>query len=131
MTQSVQTQGSPVGSFPNLQAAEAALNALKEANFSTEQFSVVPGAPPLADTKAKTNAKAGAITGTVLGGLVGFILGFIALGAGIPGFDPVPSLLGLVLAGSGVGAASMSLAAAMTGVNVRKDDEAAAIAQTI
>lgn len=118
-------QRQPVGLFDTLKGAESALGALQEAGFSTDQLSLVSQQlnplPRLEETEASESAKKGAIAGAVLGGLVGFLLGYVSLTA-VSAFtvDPTSRLLGMTLAGSGIGAVGSSLMGGLSGATVFK-----------
>lgn len=124
-----------VGVFPNRQAVEVALDALKESGFSMNKVSVVAKddsnrvdqlnnadvSDPVA-AQAKGGGAVGAVTGTAIGGLSGLLVGLSTIA--IPGVGPVitagtlGTLLATTLAGSGIGAVSGELAGAFAGVGI-------------
>ena len=126
------TESSPViiGAFSDQQAAEKALVTLEHSGFPAENFSLALQTPPVTATKAAKNGGKGAIAGALCGAIVGFILGYARtnLAETASSDDPIRNLIGMILAGSLVGAAGFGLMAAMTGVNVMKDsDEVSAL----
>ncbi|MCY7393199.1 MAG: hypothetical protein LH647_17405 [Leptolyngbyaceae cyanobacterium CAN_BIN12] len=126
------TKSSPViiGTFSDQQAAEKALVTLEHSGFPAENFSLALQTPPVTATKAAKNGGKGAIAGALCGAIVGFILGYARtnLAETASSDDPIRNLIGMILAGSLVGAAGFGLMAAMTGVNVMKDsDEVSAL----
>jgi hypothetical protein len=111
------------------QTAQFALSTLQKSGFPPEQFSVIPQAldpnSSFNETEAAKGAGVGAMTGSVFGGLLGGLIAYassLAVGSDLGSSH----LLGLVLAGSGVGALAVSILGALTGVNVHKDQEASA-----
>jgi hypothetical protein len=107
-------------------AAQAAIAALQAADFPPEQFSLIPEEidPNVAvgQTEAAKGAGVGATTGAVFGGLMG---GLIAYASMLSAGNPLSTthLLGLVLAGSSVGAAAVSILGALTGANVHQGQD--------
>ena len=111
------------------QTAQLALSTLQKAGFPPEQFSVIPQVldpnSSFSETEAAKGAGVGAMTGTIFGGLMGGLIAYassLSLGSdlGGSGLDSL-HLIGLVLAGSGVGALAVSILGALTGVNVHKN----------
>ncbi len=76
------------------------------------------------------NAGKGAIAGALCGAIGGFILSYARTNFSetVTSDDPIRNLVGMILAGSLVGAVGFGLMEAMTGVNVMKDgDEISAL----
>lgn len=113
----------PVGLFADRPAAEAGLRALQETGFPNEQLSLVPQSlnpnPPIEETEAVRSAAGGALAGTMLGATVGLLLGVISMQL-TPEPISMGSLIAVVLAGSGIGAAGTSLIAGLSGASVNK-----------
>jgi hypothetical protein len=126
------------GLFAEREAAERAINDLKDAGFAGDQIGVAmrdrTAQGELAEdtgTKAAEGATTGALGGGVLGGLVGFLVGIGALA--IPGIGPVvaggalATAFGLgggtAVAGAGIGAAAGGIAGALVGMGI-PDEEA-------
>jgi hypothetical protein len=114
-----------IGLFLDLNTAENALNELLKAGFSEEKLSLIPQTsdphPPIQDTEAAKSARTGAIAGTIGGAVLGFLLGYISLETfEVDYVHPFAHLLGVALAGSGIGAAYTSIMAALAGANVHK-----------
>jgi hypothetical protein len=126
------------GLFREREAAERAINDLKDAGFSGDQIGVAmrdrTAQGELVEdtgTKAAEGATTGALGGGLLGGLVGFLVGIGALA--IPGIGPVvaggalASAFGLgggtAVAGAGIGAAAGGIAGALVGMGL-PDEEA-------
>lgn len=120
-----------VGVFPSRQAAENALEHLRDADFPMNQVSVIArneeqiaGVDVQDDTEneAGGGAAAGAVAGGVTGGIVGLIgtLGAIAL----PGVGPIlvggaaASVIGNTLLGGAVGSAAGGLFGALIGLEI-------------
>ncbi len=108
------------------QTAQLALSTLQKAGFPPEQFSVIPQVldpnSSAKETEAAKGAGVGAMTGAAFGGLAGGLIAYASTLA--VGSDSDSShLVGLVLAGSGVGALAVSILGALTGVNVHKGQE--------
>lgn len=127
MVQIIDTRQSPIGLFPNQETAEVALKALEEAGISTENLSLIPRTldpnPPIRDTEAKKSAQAGAIAGALSGCLGGLILGFMSVHTpNLPDVDAARHIIGLILAGSAIGAAGGSLISGLGGVTVPKGE---------
>jgi len=120
-----------VGVFFTASNAEAALNDLKNANFSPEQVSVVAKDSEDSRTLVEnthmegaetTGAGTGAVIGGVTGGIVGWLIGIGALA--IPGIGPVVAAgaLATTLGGVAVGAVAGGLIGALVGAGVPEDD---------
>lgn len=128
------TQKRAVGAFPNLQAAEAALNELQAADFPMDRVSVVgPDSSREAIAVAANNdnnienqgdqtARAGTIAGGALGGLAGVLVGIGALT--IPGVGPIilggtaATALASTLAGGAAGAFAGGLVGGMASLGI-------------
>jgi predicted lipid-binding transport protein (Tim44 family) len=122
MTQPTESP-TPIAIFPDRPTAEAAHHALQEAGFSTEQLSVVAQdiapSPPVEKTEAKQSAKGGAMAGAMFGALAGLLLSVVSTQTlGTAAFGPIDNLIGMVLAGSGIGAIGGSAIAALMGASV-------------
>jgi len=112
-----------IAQFLDSQTAQTALDTLQKAGFPPEQFSVIPQAldpnSSFNETEAAKGAGVGAVTGAAFGGLAG---GLIAYASSLSiGLDLGAAWVGLVLAGSGVGALAMSILGAFTGTNIPKN----------
>ncbi|MBI4780624.1 MAG: hypothetical protein HY785_04810 [Oscillatoriophycideae cyanobacterium NC_groundwater_1537_Pr4_S-0.65um_50_18] len=117
-----QSYQSIVFSFSEQQVAEDALQALQTAGFTQEQLQLNSQTPPVPQTEAKKSGGKGAIVGALAGGLIGLIFGYAKVNlAETANVGLLGDSLGMVLAGSLVGAAAMSIIAAMSGVNVIRD----------
>ncbi len=127
MTPALEPTQHPIGLFSDLKMAESTLNALQEAGFASERIALVPQTPPIPATEAKKSGSRGAIAGAVGGGLAGLTLSLTKIMAvgGIPDVTPARNMIGMMLAGSLVGAVGMGLIAAMNGVNVRREKDGA------
>lgn len=106
------------------QTAQLALSTLQKAGFPPEQFSVIPQTldpnPSINETEAAKAAGMGATAGAVFGSLMGGLIGYGSiLSTGTP--SSLSHLIGLALAGSGVGALGASILGALTGGYVRND----------
>lgn len=128
------TQKRAIGAFPNLQAAETALNELQTAYFPMEQVSVIgPDSSPEAIGVAANNdnnienqgdqtARAGTIAGGALGGLAGVLIGIGTIA--IPGVGPIvlggtaATALASTLAGGAVGAFAGGLVGGMASLGI-------------
>lgn len=133
MQQLIAPNQTVLGFFPDLPAAEAALQSLQLAGFSADCFVILPTTlrpnPPVDATEAKRGAAGGAIAGTFLGLMIGLVLGYMAtISSQVGAVHPTEVLIGLALLGSGVGAAGASLMGGLSGFNVSK---AAAEPETI
>jgi Heat induced stress protein YflT len=113
------------GIFSNRASAEAAVDTLKKAGFSTDDISVLmadkQGSHDFAAEK-NTKAPEGAATGAGVGGGVGGVLGLMAgIGAlAIPGIGPLIAagpIMG-ALAGLGVGGAVGGFVGALVGMGI-------------
>ncbi|MDM9381799.1 signal transduction histidine kinase LytS [Chlorogloeopsis sp. ULAP01] len=129
-----------VGTFSNRQAAEDALNRLRDSGFPMDRVSVlakdadrneqIGGAnvtdrsdlSDRGDTEAQEGAGVGAVTGTVLGGVGGLLVGLEALI--IPGVGPflAAGTIATTLAGAGIGAAAGGLVGALTGLGIPEEE---------
>jgi hypothetical protein len=122
----VQPHQNTIAQFLDYQTAQSAFSTLQSAGFSLEQFSLVPEETDpnatINETEAAKGAGAGAMTGAVFGSLMG---GLFAYAGTLSGSTPLDAthLIGLMLAGSGVGAAAVGLLGALTGVNVHKGQD--------
>lgn len=125
-TQSNLPNQNPVALFEDQEAAEAARQALQAAGFAAEQVSLVPRSldpnPPVRDTEARKSAGGGAIVGSLFGAIAGFLVGYISLILPRTPIIDIGNVVGLVLAGSGVGAAMGGLIAMVTGTYVHKGE---------
>lgn len=104
-------------------SAEAAVERLTAAGFSTEDVSVLmSGTDASKEVVAERNTKADATTGVAVGGVVGGALGLLAgIGAVvIPGAGPLIAAGPIVasLAGLGVGGAVGGLVGALVGLGI-------------
>lgn len=126
-----------VGTFPNRQAAEDALNELRSSGFSMDKVSIiaknadqeggqiagkdVKSTQERGDTEAQEGAGIGATAGTVLGGVGGLLVGLEALL--IPGVGPflAAGTVATTLAGAGIGAAGGGLIGALTGLGIPEE----------
>lgn len=124
-----------VGIFPTRQDAEIALTELRDAGFDMDKISAIaqnPQGDDIAEAEVKSSAeraKEGAETGAVMGATTGGILGLIGSLSvlAIPGVGVVTEvavLLGNALLGSGVGAASGTLAGALIGWGIPEEQAA-------
>jgi hypothetical protein len=114
-----------LGLFPDLPMAEAALRALQEADSSLQNVLIMPQilqpTPSIQDTEAKRSAGGGAIAGSVFGSMAGLLLGMMnVISPDVPHIDSAQVLIGMILAGAGVGAAGGSLIGALSGLKVPK-----------
>ncbi|MFH7024136.1 MAG: general stress protein [Heteroscytonema crispum UTEX LB 1556] len=123
-----------VGTFPNRQAAEEALNELQNSGFSmdrvsilakdTEQNEQIAGTQvrDVSDNEAREGAGAGAVTGTVLGGVGGLLVGLGSLV--VPGAGPflADGTIATTLAGAGIGAAAGGIIGALTGLGIPEEE---------
>ena len=103
-------------------SAEAAVERLAAAGFSTEDVSVLMSGTDASKEAAERNTKADATTGVAVGGVVGGALGLLAgIGAVvIPGAGPLIAAGPIVasLAGLGVGGAVGGLVGALVGLGI-------------
>ena len=114
------------GIYVNRQGVEAAVQALRDANFRSSDISVL--APEnlgdirdigtVKQTKAPEGATAGGTSGAVVGGVLGWLVGIGALA--IPGVGPFLAAgpIMAALAGVGVGAAVGGVTGALVGFGV-------------
>lgn len=126
MTYTMESDSSIIGAFANQQIAETALNALQESGLPAENFSLALQTPPVTETEAGNNAGKGAIAGALCGAIVGFILSYARTNFAqtVNSDSPIRNMIGMILAGSLVGAAGLGVMAAITGVNVVKQNGA-------
>jgi uncharacterized protein (TIGR02271 family) len=114
-----------VGVFESRDAAERAVDALRQAGFRPDQigFAMRGGGDVPAgavDTVESSNAGAGAATGAILGGLLGAAAALL-----IPGIGPVlalGTLGGSVLTGAVAGSALGALAGALIGMGIPEEE---------
>jgi hypothetical protein len=125
----VQPHQNTIAQSLDYRTAQSALSALQSADFSLEQFSLMPeeidSNATINETEAAKGAGAGALTGSVFGSLMGGLFAYAETLSGSVLLDTT-HLLGLMLAGSGVGAAAVSILGALTGVNVHKGQDTTA-----
>jgi hypothetical protein len=122
MAQVVDPASTVLEVFNNQESAQQALQVLSGAGFASEKFSIVAQDPTIPETEAKQSGAQGAIAGSLFGAFIGLFLSYIK-DTGVnqaPTVDPISNTLGMVLAGSLVGAAGIGLMAAITGGNVRR-----------
>jgi hypothetical protein len=115
----------PVATFSQQEIAENAVKVLSQSNFAANRLVLLPQSlePAVNETRAAGSAKGGAIAGALTGAIAGLWFGYASLYGDLANaVVPVEQLIGLTLAGSGVGAAGGSLLAAITGSNVIKDN---------
>lgn len=123
-----------VGVFPSRQAAEEALNKLRDSGFPMQQVSTIAKDTSRVDqlsnadisdpvaAQAEGGAATGVLAGTALGSLGGLLVGLSALT--IPGVGPVitagtvGTVLTTTLAGSGIGAATGGLTGAFASLGI-------------
>jgi hypothetical protein len=113
------------GLYPNREAVEKAIDALKKAGFRNTDVSVLyaqnPGSKDFAIEK-HTKSPEGVTTGAVAGGLAGTLLGWLAgIGAlTIPGIGPVIAAgpIMAALAGLGVGGTVGGVSGALVGAGL-------------
>src|SRR6202789_1655395 len=111
------------GIFASRASAEAAVDRLTAAGFSTEDVSVLmSGTDASKEVAGETNTRADATTGIAVGGVVGGTLGLLAgIGAvAIPGAGPLIAAGPILasLAGLGVGGAVGGLVGALVGMGI-------------
>jgi hypothetical protein len=114
-----------LGSFPHLSQAEAAVDALEKAEFDKKKLSLMPKEfqpdPPVPETEADRGARGGLLAGTVFGAIAGLVMGYMTtVSPGGPAFDGLSALVGITLAGAGIGAAGGGLIGVLSGVQVGK-----------
>jgi hypothetical protein len=132
--QSLAQQRRAVGVFGSREAAESALQELKNAGFSMNQVSVVARdtdqSAKIADVevtnrvgnKADEGAATGVVTGGAVGGMGGLLVGLGALA--IPGIGPVilagvvATTLATALSGAAIGAVAGGLMGALVGLGI-------------
>jgi hypothetical protein len=130
-----------VGVFSSYQAAEDALNELREDGFTMEQVSVIAqniermeqssriGETQVQDmtntNHGEEGATAGATTGGAIGGLTGLLVGLGTLA--IPGVGPVmlagatATAIATTIAGGAIGAAAGSLVGGLIGLGIPEE----------
>jgi hypothetical protein len=111
------------GIFASRAGAEAAVDRLTAAGFSTQEVSILmSGTEGSKDSATESNTKADATTGAAVGGVVGGTLGLLAgIGAlAIPSAGPLIAAGPIVasLAGLGVGGAVGGLVGALVGLGI-------------
>jgi Protein of unknown function (DUF3341) len=114
------------GIFTSRQGVEAAVQALRDADFRSSDISVlapenlgdIRDIATVKSTKAPEGATAGGTSGAVVGGALGWLVGIGALA--IPGIGPFLAAgpIMAALAGVGVGAAVGGVAGALVGFGV-------------
>ncbi len=116
-----------VGLFRNSADAERAVDALEDAGFVSDDFSIVARDNVIETDRmdydehvdASEGAAVGAVGGATVGGLTGLLMGLGALA--IPGIGPVlaagtlATALGSALAGAGIGAAAGAVTGGLVG----------------
>ena len=122
------------GLYYSRDEAEAALNALKDADYDMDRVSViVRDAEEIGgyetteevDNKAEEGAAAGALTGGALGGITGLLVGLGTLA--IPGIGPIllagaeATAIATTLAGAGIGAAAGGLVGGLIGLGIPEE----------
>jgi len=132
-----QGRSTVAASFEDRGDAERAVNALKDAGYSSDQIGIAlrdrTAQGELVEdtgTHAAEGATSGALGGGLLGGIVGFLVGLGALA--IPGIGPVvaggalASAFGLAggtaVAGAGIGAAAGGLLGALVGLGIPEEE---------
>lgn len=125
------TQGrsTVVGVFRTREQARDAIDALKNAGFSSQDIGILMqdkgDTQEMArdtGTSAGTGAATGAVGGGILGGLAGWLVGVGALA--IPGVGPfiAAGALGTALAGAAIGAGIGAVAGALIGMGVPEEE---------
>jgi len=125
-----------VGLFDNMQDAQGAVQALRDAGFTADNISVVANnasgdatsyeTSGDGGTRAAEDAGFGMASGAVMGGLGGLLVGLGALA--IPGVGPViaagslATALGTTAVGAGLGAAAGGLVGALVGAGIPEED---------
>jgi len=137
MTNRTTQRETVVGVFDSQDAAQQAIQQLKDAGFSPDDIGILmqdkQGAQDLAastGTKAGEDAGKGAVTGGVLGGLAGLLVGIGALA--IPGIGPVlaagplaaalGTAAGATATGAAIGAGAGAIVGALVGMGVPKEE---------
>lgn len=118
-----------VGVFTTEHEASAAIEALKQHGFRTDDISVIARNPQAAEavreetgTRAPEGIASGAATGGVLGGVTGLLIGIGALA--IPGIGPIIAAgpIAATLAGAAVGAGTGGLVGGLVGLGIPEDE---------
>ena len=122
------------GLYYSRDEAEAAVRALKDADYDMDQVSVIAkDADQIGETettkevgnKADEGAATGALTGGALGGITGLLVGLGTLA--IPGIGPIllagaeATAIATTLAGAGIGAAAGGLLGALIGLGIPEE----------
>ena len=122
------------GLFYSRDEAEAAVRALRDANYDMDRVSVIArdadqigghDTTEKVGNKADDGAAAGALTGGTLGGITGLLVGLGALA--IPGIGPIllagaeATAIATTLAGAGIGAAAGGLIGALIGLGIPEE----------
>jgi uncharacterized protein (TIGR02271 family) len=122
------------GLFYSRDEAEAAVSALRQANYDMERVSVIARdsdrfgrdeTTKIAGNKADRGATAGAVTGGALGGITGLLVGLGVLA--IPGIGPIivagaeATAIATTLAGVGIGAVAGGLVGALIGLGIPEE----------
>src|SRR5690348_2018766 len=120
-----------VGVFHDIDDARDAVEALKDANFDTNDIGLLAhdrerGREVAEETGTRSHAGEGAATGLVAGGILGGIGGWlVGIGAlAIPGVGPfiAAGALGAALAGAAVGAGVGAVAGALIGLGIPEEE---------
>lgn len=110
--------------FTQKEAAERAYQILRENGLSEQQVNLdylLADTINIEESKAQKSAAGGALVGTVLGGLVGLLISLPSYMFGNAGDGTTQmSPIGIILLGSGVGAAGFGLIAGLSGINAPK-----------
>ncbi len=105
-----------VGKFPTESEAQNACNALKSAGYDPENIRVIVAPLPMKldanQSQIIEGARGGAIAGAVCGALIGYTLGLLLDSASTTSYvNPIVTMF----FGSGIGAAGLSIIAALSG----------------
>lgn len=122
MTHVVNLNQIPIGTLPDQQAAERALDVLQKAGFQRTQMEVLPQSPKISETKSWESAIQAATIGALTGAVVGLGTSYMKiLVANDPSvINPLSNIIAMVLISSLMGGAALGLIGAMTGSNLRK-----------
>jgi hydrogenase maturation factor len=117
------TRTTVVGVFQEQQAAERAIDRLRDAGFDANNIGYAGHGKEGADEDKAKDVTTGAASGAVGGGIAGGVIGAIAAGL-IPGVGPIvgAGLLAATLGGAGIGAAAGGLVGGLTGLGVSDED---------